>query len=264
MRAAPDQDVTYPDLAGRVTVITGGAAGLGFGFARALARQGARIALFDLQQPRLDEAAHSLQEAGAEVLTAVCDVRDDAGVEASFRRISAEMGPIDILINNAGLSMNMPTLDLSVENWSLALDVMLTGAYRCTHAVLGSMVERETGSILNISSLYGYRPGANRLAYCVAKAGIKMMTEALAVEFAKDGLRINGIAPGYVRTALVEELVQDGRLDIDAMVARSPDGRLAAVEDIAKLALFLLSDQSAHMNGQVVLCDGGWTLYNGM
>ncbi len=258
----PVQDATYPDLSGRVAVITGGAVGLGLAMGTALARQGVRVLLCDINAETLGEAVGRLKGQGLAVEGTSGDVTRDDSVAALMATARDTFGPVDILINNAGMSVNMPSLDLSMEQWQRGLDVLLTGAWRCTRAVLPEMFQRGRGSVLNISSLYGYRPAPERLAYCVAKAGIKTMTEALAMEFAPKGLRINGISPGYTRTALVEDLVARGRLDIDALERRTPSGRIATPEDIAKLAVFLLSDQSAHINGQVVLCDGGWTVWN--
>ena len=258
----PGEDASYPDLSGRVAVITGGAVGLGLAMGTALARQGARVLLADINEGATESSVNGLVAQGLAVAGVRSDVTDDADVAAMIETARDRFGPVDILVNNAGMAVNMPSLELTMETWQRGLDVMLTGAWRCTRTVLPEMIGRGRGAVLNISSLYGYRPAPERLAYCVAKAGIKALTEALAMEFAPKGLRINGIAPGYAKTDLVAALVARGRLDEEALKRRTPSGRIASVNDIAKLALFLLSDQSAHINGQVVLCDGGWTVWN--
>lgn len=258
----PIEDARYPDLDGRVAVITGGAVGLGLAMGTALARQGMKVILGDINAEVLEATVNSLKADGLAVAGAHSDVTSDDSVAAMVKTAEDTFGPIDLLINNAGMSVNMPSLELTMDKWQAGLDVMLTGAWRCSRAVLPGMIERGRGGMINISSLYGYRPAPERLAYCVAKAGIKMMTEALAMEFAPKGLRINGISPGYNKTALVADLVERGRLDLAALEQRTPSRRIGTPEDIAKLALFLASDQSAHINGQVILSDGGWTVWN--
>ena len=251
-------DVIYPDLEGKRVLITGGAAGLGLAMAEAFVRQGCRLALFDIDQDKLSRALTAMPGGTVGYCGSVADA--DA-VAAAFARMDEAFGGVDILINNAGISMNVPTLDLSIEHWQKALDINLTGVFLCCQAAGRRMVPQGSGAIINLASMYGMVAAPERLAYCATKSAVAMMTKALAIEWAAHGLRVNALAPGYVKTALVEQLVEAHRLDEGALAARTPLGRLGTVEEIADLAVFLASDKARYITGQVVGIDGGWTAY---
>jgi len=252
------QDVTYPDLARKRVLITGGAAGIGFAMAEAFSRQGCQIGLFDIDESGLERALQSLPT-GA--LGKHGSVTDSDAVNAAFETMDETFGGVDIVINNAGVSMNMPTLELSLQDWQKALDINLTGVFLCCQAAARRMVPQGSGVILNISSIYGIVAAPNRLAYCATKSAVAMMTKGLAIEWAEHGIRVNALAPGYVKTALVEQLVEAHRLDDRALAKRTPLGRLGTADEIADLAVFLASDKARYITGQVVGVDGGWTAY---
>ncbi|MNN10665.1 2-dehydro-3-deoxy-D-gluconate 5-dehydrogenase [compost metagenome] len=170
-------------------------------------------------------------------------------------------GRIDVLLNNAGIAMNRPTLELSADDWRRAIDINLNGVFYCAQAAGRRMVAQGGGVILNTASMYGLSAAPERAAYCGSKAAVVMLTKVLAIEWAKSNVRVNAIAPGYVQTALVDQLVRDGRMDLDALTARTPAGRLAQPEEIAGVALFLAADAAAFINGQTLVADGGWTAY---
>ena len=157
--------------------------------------------------------------------------------------------------------MNMPSEDLAANDWRQALDVNLAGSFLCAQAAGRRMLAQGRGVILNIASMYGLVAAPERLAYCVSKAGVVMLTRALGIEWAGRGVRVNAIAPGYVRTALVEGLVERGRLDIPRLERRTPQGRLGSVEEVAEVALFLASERAGFMVGQTVVLDGGWSAW---
>lgn len=251
-------DVIYPDLEGKRVLITGGAAGLGFAMAEAFARQGCRLALFDIDEDKLSRALKSMP---ADAVGHCGSVADADAVAAAFARMDDAFGGVDIVINNAGISMNVPTLELSTQDWQKALDVNLTGVFYCCQAAARRMVPQRSGVIINLSSMYGVVAAPERLAYCATKSAVAMMTKGLAIEWAAHGLRVNALAPGYVKTALVEQLVEANRLDERALAARTPLGRLGTVEEVADLAVFLTSDKARYITGQVVGIDGGWTAY---
>lgn len=256
--AAAIADVIYPDLDGSRVLITGGAAGLGLAMAEAFARQGCRLALFDIDRDALDSAVAGLPAGTVGHCGSVADA--DAVAEA-FARADAAFGGVDVVINNAGLAMNVPTLELTAEAWQKTLDVNLTGVFLCCQAAAGRMIAQGSGVIINLASMYGVVAAPERLAYCATKSGVAMMTKSLAVEWAGRGVRVNALAPGYVKTALVERLVEDDRLDERALTARTPLGRMGTVEEVADLAVFLASDKARYITGQVVGIDGGWTAY---
>lgn len=259
--AGSDVRVRYPELEGRRVLITGAAAGLGLGMARSFAAQGCRIGLNDLEGQKLDAAVAELREAGADVVALPGSVAEAPAVDTIFATQDRELGGLDILVNNAGIAMNLPTLELSLEDWRKTLDVNLTGVFLCTRAAANRMMAQGSGCILNLASMYGVVAAPERLAYCTTKSGVAMMTKALAIEWAQYGLRVNALAPGYIKTNLVERLVEAGRISEAQLVRRTPQGRLGSVEEVADLAVFLASDRARYITGQIVGIDGGWTAY---
>ncbi|CAM5779386.1 SDR family NAD(P)-dependent oxidoreductase [Castellaniella caeni] len=254
----------FAGLRDKVVVITGAASGIGLSMAHAFAAVGARLALIDLNGAALEAAAQGLQQAvpDARLACHVAAVNDETAVAQAFAAIDAQWGQVDVLLNNAGISMNCPTLELSGEAWRKAVDVNLNGVFYCAQAAARRMVARGQGVILNMASMYGVVAAPERAAYCATKAAVAMLTKSLAIEWGPEGVRVNAIAPGYIRTALVDDLVARGRMDLDTLVRRTPSGRLGTPEEIAALGLFLASDHAAFINGHVALADGGWSAYS--
>lgn len=257
-RAPQHADAIYPDLEGKRVLITGGAAGLGLAIAEAFVRQGCRLALLDVDKDKLSRALGSMPDGTVGHCGSVADA--DA-VAAAFARMDELFGGVDVVVNNAGISMNVPTLELTLQDWQKTLDINMTGVFLCCQAAGRRMVPQGSGVIINLSSMYGVVAAPERLAYCATKSAVAMMTKELAIEWAAHGLRVNALAPGYVKTALVEQLVEAHRLDERALAARTPLGRLGTVDEIADLAVFLASDRARYITGQVVGIDGGWTAY---
>lgn len=253
----------YPELAGKAVFITGAASGIGLAMANAFAANGAHLALFDINATALEQARAELGEAhpGIQLETIAGSITDSQVVEDAIRQAVTRFGRIDVLLNNAGIAMNRPTLELSADDWRRALDINLNGVFYCAQAAGRHMVAQGGGVILNTASMYGLSAAPERAAYCASKAAVVMLTKVLAIEWAKANVRVNAIAPGYVQTALVDQLVRDGRMDLDALTARTPAGRLAQPEEIAGVALFLAADAAAFINGQTLVADGGWTAY---
>lgn len=254
----------FPDLAGKVVFITGAASGIGRAMADAFAQNGARLALLDINAEALAVAAQELSAAfpGIEIETCAASITDDVAVEAATGQVQARFGRIDVLLNNAGVSMNRPTLELAAADWRRAIDINLNGVFYCGQSVGRRMVAQGAGVILNTASMYGVVAAPERAAYCASKAAVVMLTKVMAVEWAPSGLRVNALAPGYVQTALVDELVRTGRMDLQALTKRTPAGRLGQPHEIATLALFLASDHAAFINGQAIVADGGWSSYS--
>ncbi|MFA7437512.1 SDR family NAD(P)-dependent oxidoreductase [Castellaniella sp.] len=251
----------FAGLADKVVVITGAASGLGRTMAHAFASCHSRLVLFDRNRSGLDTVQATLAARYADVSVRCREglVNDPVRVQALFDELEADDGGVDVLLNNAGVSMNRPTLELGAQDWQRAIDINLNGVFYCAQAAGRLMVARGAGVIINTASMYGVVAAPNRAAYCASKAAVAMLSKALAVEWGPSGVRVNAIAPGYLHTALVDELVAQGRLDDRALARRTPSGRLGTPEEIAALVLFLASDHAAFINGHVAVADGGWS-----
>ncbi len=258
------QGKSFEDLAGKAVFITGAGKGIGLAMARAFAACRARLALLDIDSKDLKAAAESLNNEfpDVEIQTWVAAVNDETAVNEAVSAAHAAFGGIDILLNNAGISMNRSTLELTGEDWRRAMDVNVNGVFYCAQAAGRYMAEQGHGVIVNMSSMYGTVAAPERAAYCTSKAAVAMLTKVLAIEWGKLGIRVNAIAPGYVRTALVDDLVNSGRMDLDALTRRTPVGRLGEPREIAMLALFLASEHASFINGHVAVADGGWSAYS--
>ncbi len=255
---------SFLDLAHKAVFITGAGSGIGRAMALAFAANGARLALLDINPLSLEQARGELLALfpGIAVQTYAAPVNDEQAVQDAVAGAAAAFGGIDILLNNAGISMNQPTLELTGADWRRAMDINVNGVFYCAQAVARHMVGQAHGVILNISSMYGVVAAPERAAYCTSKAAVAMLTKVMAIEWGRLGLRVNAIAPGYVKTDLVDELVKAGRMNVEALARRTPLGRLGEPQEIAALALFLASEHASFINGHVVVADGGWSAYS--
>lgn len=244
------------DLEGRCALITGGASGIGLAMTRTFAARGARVVVFD----RDTKAEDAVRDIGNVVVT-MGSVTEPADVTTAFDAAEKHFGAVDIVVANAGISQNCPTLDLDFEGWRRVMSVNLDGVFLTALEAGRRMVPRGKGAIILTSSIYGVVAAPERLGYVVSKSGVSAMAKALAVEWARRGVRVNAIAPGYVRTPFVEDLQVRGRLDVNALERRTPIGRLIEPQEVAEVAAFLASDASGPMTGQIVGVDGGWTAY---
>ena len=241
--------------------VTGGAAGIGFATARRFAKAGYDVALLDADPSGVATAAESLQMDGVRALGLHGSVVDEAGVSNAFARTTEHFGGFSVLINNAGISSILPSLDLSVEDWRRAVDINLTGGFICAREAGRHFATHGGGSIVNIGSIYGTVAAPARAAYCATKSAMHMLTQVLAIEWADKGIRVNAVAPGYVRTNLVHELIAQGKLDAEALIRRTPMKRLAEAEEVAELVFAIATPNFPYMTGQIVGLDGGWTAY---
>lgn len=252
MSTAIDEDVSPSPLppSGTRLLVTGGAQGIGRAVADAFHARGARVCVLDLGP---------VPDAPASWICARGSVADSAAVEAAFAQMDASWGGVDVVHANAGFSMNKPTLELTEEEWRRTVEVNLTGAFLTAQAGARRMVRQGSGLILFTASLYHAVGGAERAAYCGTKGGVANLARALACEWAQHGVRVNALAPGYVETALVSDLLARGRLDGAAIMHRAPQRRLVQPREVAAMALFLASPAASSVNGAIVSVDGGWT-----
>lgn len=243
-------------LEGRCVLVTGGASGIGLEITRTFAARGANVVVFD-RDPRATDIFHDT----ADVLVVSGSVTEPSDLEAGFDAAEERFGFVDVVVANAGVSQNSPSLDLDLDSWRRVLGVNLDGAFLTAREAGRRMVPRGQGHILLMASMYGVVAAPERLGYCVSKSGVVMMAKALAVEWARHGIRVNAIAPGYVRTPFLEDLVDRGRLDLAKLEGRTPIGRLIESREVAEMAAFLASGACGAVTGQVIGVDGGWTAY---
>lgn len=261
MEVAAEQTGTagLENFSGRIAIVTGGAQGIGFAIAQALVERNAHVALLDLN---MDGAAAAVQQLGDDrSLSVKADIGDPDSVSAAVDAVMARWGRIDILVNNAGIQFNCASLDLRPQDLQRVVDTNLLGVFYASQAVArAAMIPQNSGVIINISSVASLLSFPRRLPYGITKAGVNAMTRILAVEWAPHHIRVNAIAPGYVKTQLVEDAARWGHIDLPGLLSKTPSERLGEVSEIAELAVFLASDRAAFMTGQVVTIDGGFSL----
>lgn len=244
------------DLTGRVALITGSGQGLGFAIARGLAQAGAAIALNGRNENKLATAAEILRAEEARVTTVAFDVTDGAACATAVTRLEAEFGPVDILVNNAGIQRRAPLAEMTEGQWREVIDTNLTSAFLVARAIVPGMIARGMGKIINICSVMSEVSRPTIGNYAAAKGGLKMLTRAMAVEWAKHGIQSNAIAPGYFVTELNKPLVENVEFN-RWICGRTPAGRWGQPEELAGAAIFLASRASDFVNGQILTIDGG-------
>ena len=238
------------DFTGRTALVTGSTRGLGLAFAHALAAAGARVAVNGRSPAAAGKVASSIEGAVA----APFDVTDEESIAEGV----AALGRVDVLVNNAGIVLRKPMLDLAPAEWRAVLEANLTSAYLVARAVAPGMIERGAGKIVNVCSVMSELARETIAAYTAAKGGLKMLTRAMCSEWARHGIQVNAIGPGYFATDLTEPLRADR--DFDAWVrGRVPAGRWGTPEDLAGAIVFLASSASDYVNGQILYVDGGLT-----
>lgn len=243
----------------RVAVVTGGAKGIGWATVQALVKSGVVPVLFDRDEAALAAARARLTAQGADHLALQLDITDEAAVDAAFGAVTARYDRIDILVNNAGIALRHPTLKMSAADWQAVVDVNLTAVFLCCRAAGHSMVPAGRGAIVNVSSIMGLSGGGlyPNLSYQSTKGAIVNMTRALAVEWAEHGIRVNAVAPTWVRTELTQGLFGNPEL-LDRILDMTPMRCLAEPADIADAIVFLASDQARMITGHTLPVDGGF------
>lgn len=244
---------------GTTAIVTGGAQGLGLAVAEALAARGTRVAIFDLAADRIDTEVVRLRELGGKVNGYVVDVSDRAAVQAAVEQVRADLGPVLILVNNAGIEQFGKFAEISDELWDRVMAVNLRGPFICTQVVLPDTLDAKWGRIVNISSSSAQGGQARMAAYVSSKAGLIGFTKSLALELGPKGITVNTIPPGMVVTPMLEKAVSDGSFtaSLEHFAKITPVRRAGRPEDIANAAIFLCQDESDYITGQVIPVNGG-------
>jgi gluconate 5-dehydrogenase len=245
-------------LDGRVALVTGSSAGIGLALARGLGQAGAVLVLNGRDTARLARSAQVLAAEGLSVHQRAFDATDAAGVEAAVASIEAEVGPIGILVNNAGITRRAPFTELALEDWREVMATNVDGLFIVGQAVARRMLPRRRGRIINICSVMSEVGRPQTSAYTTSKGAAKMLTKAMAIELAPHGINVNAIGPGYFATELTAPLVADEKFSA-WIRQRAPIGRWGEVEELAPIAVFLASDASRFVTGHVLYADGGIT-----
>jgi NAD(P)-dependent dehydrogenase (short-subunit alcohol dehydrogenase family) len=249
------------ELAGRTALVTGSTRGIGRAVAAAFARAGMRVVVNSRSEADCRAVAAELSGADAVVIPLAADLADAEGIRELAQRTAEALGAVDVLVNNAGRTLVAPAEALDEADWRRTLDLNLTAYFLLSREIGRGMLGRGRGSIINVSSVVGSVAFPHRLAYCVSKAGVDMLTKVLGIEWSRRGVRVNAIAPAYVETEMIADLAERGLLDRARLAQRTPMGRLATPDDVASAALYLASDASSYVTGTVLTVDGGWTAY---
>jgi len=247
------------DLHGRTALVTGASAGFGRHFARVLAAAGATVAVAARRRDLLDALVAEIAATGNCAVAVELDVTDGASITAAFDAVSAALGPVEVVVNNAGISILKPPLELDETEWDAVVNTNLRGAWLVAQAAARALVEAgRPGRIINIASIVGLRPIGHLAPYAAAKAGLIHLTRVLAMEWARHGIQVNAIAPGYVETDLNRDFWASAAGK--RLIERIPQRRLGRLEDLDGPLLLLASDAGAFMTGSVLVVDGGHTV----
>lgn len=252
----------YFDLTGDVAVVTGASSGLGVQFAKALANQGAKLALFARRKDKLKEVAHNIEnEYDVEVKYYVTDVTDSKKVDENVSKVIEDFGKIDILVNNAGLGLSAPTTETTDEDWLKMMDINVNSLFYMARACAKNMKENSYGRIINLGSIHSTvaLPNGALTMYTTTKGAVRNLTKALAVEWAKDGITVNAIGPAYFASEMTEGVLGDDSFNQFISMA-DPMGRTGNPGELDTALLMFASHASSYTTGQLLSVDGGWTI----
>lgn len=241
-------------LDGKVAVITGSARGIGFAIAKQYATAGSMVVIIDLSKESVDNAVKELKKINPNITGYAADVTDAEGIESIFKTIHKELGHIDVLVNNAGITKDNLIMKMKESEWDAVINVNLKGTFICTQKVSRFMLKQRSGVIINIASVIGLMGNAGQANYAASKGGIIALTKSSAKEFAKRNIRVNAIAPGFIETEMTNQLPSEV---VENYLKAIPLEKMGTPEDVAQVCLFLSTDAARYITGQTINVDGG-------
>jgi len=241
----------------KVVIITGAGGGIGRETAFAIGREGGNVALFDIDESKLKPLEEEIRQLGVKCKSYKLDVSNFEEVSIAVRQVIADFGKVDALANIAGITRDNFLTKMPIEDWEKVIAVNLTGTFYCTKAVAPYMMEQGSGCVVNVSSVVGVYGNIGQTNYAASKAGVIGLTKTWAKEFARKGMRVNAIAPGFIETPMTEKVPEK---ILDQMIAKTPMGRMGEPEEVANAILFLISDEASFITGHVLHVDGGLVL----
>ncbi len=248
------------DLKGKTAIVTGAGKGIGRSIALALAASGAVVYAVSRTPKDLDLLKEEIEKTGGKCSIAICDVKSVEQIEEMIEQVYRQTGIIDILVNSAGLNIQAHTLDVTEEQWDTIMNTNLKGAFFTSQAAARKMKERREGRIINITSQMAFVGYYKRVAYCASKGGLTQATKAMAVELAEFNIKVNCIAPTFLKTPLTEPMFKDQDF-YNEVISRIPLGKIGKPEDVAGAVLYLASDSADLVTGSSILVDGGWVAW---
>ena len=241
----------------KIAIVTGSGRGIGKSTVLELAKEGAKVVVSDIDIKECQNVCDEIKKIGSDAIAVKCDISKKSDVDAMIKKIMQKFQKIDILINNAGVVLMKPFVEMTEKDWDFVLDINLKGVFLCTNAVVKQMIKQKSGKIISVASIAGEVGFMNTSAYCASKAGIINLTRGLALELSPHNINVNAIAPGVIATKMTEDMLKDKKTK-EVLLASTPLGRVGQPEEIGKAAVFLASDDSNFITGHTLVVDGGW------
>jgi len=241
----------------KIAIVTGSGRGIGKSTVLELAKEGAKVVVSDIDIKECQNVCDEIKKIGSDAIAVKCDISKKSDVDAMIKKTMQKFQKIDILINNAGVVLTKPFVEMTEKDWDFVLDINLKGVFLCTNAVVKQMIKQKSGKIISVASIAGEVGFMNTSAYCASKAGIINLTRELALELSPHNINVNAIAPGVIATKMTEDMLKDKKTK-EVLLASTPLGRVGQPEEIGKAVVFLASDDSNFITGHTLVVDGGW------